>query len=165
METENADLTEHIRRLALLHDGEPGSILNILCQIQDEYRHIPIEAAFELSRVTGEPFAEICAIISAFDEFDTEPVGKHLILVCNGTACHAKGSEDIISALETVLDVRCGHTREDGEFTLKAVHCIGACSLAPIIQVDGVDEGRVRLSDVSHLLETIRFEEREADPS
>lgn len=130
---------------------EFGSAINILGSIQDQYRYIPIEALFELSRITNWSFADLCSLVSSFKDLTTEPVGKHLILVCDGTACHTLGSLDLVKALEDRLSVKCGKTSKDGMFTLKSVYCVGACSLAPILSIDGKSHGKIRLIEISEL--------------
>lgn len=132
---------------------EPGSIINILDRIQETFRYIPVEAIFEMSRLTQTSLADLCSLVGTFNDLAMEPVGKHLILVCDGTACHTVGSAEVIRLLEEALGVDCGHTTEDGEYTLKAVYCVGACSLAPIIKIDDTSHGRVRLIDIDSILD------------
>lgn len=148
-------LHEFVAQLTERHGTEFGSTLNILNDIQAEYRYIPVEALYELARTTSRSFADLHSIVSAFDDLTTEPIGEHLVLVCDGTACHAAGSVDIIKALEDKLEISCGSTTPDGKYTLKSVYCVGACSLAPIVIADGVSFGRVRLSRIDETLSFI----------
>ncbi len=125
-----------------------GSVLNILNDIQAAYRYIPATALYELSLLIDSSYSELCSVVSAFNNLTTEPVGNHLVLVCDGTACHTVGAGDIIHRLEDKLGISCGQTTPDGEITLKSVFCVGACSLAPIVIVDNNFCGRVRLSEL-----------------
>lgn len=143
------------------HGNGAGSVLNVLNELQDEYRYIPIEALYEYSILSDRPFAELCAVTSSFSNLTTEPVGRHLILVCDGTACHAAGAGDIIRSLEDKIGVKCGETTADGEYTLKSVFCVGACSLAPIVIIDDTFCGHVRLSEIDSKLKYARSESRE----
>lgn len=156
-----ARLHSFVEDLAQRHGDGYGSTLNILNDVQEAYRYVPVEALYEIARVTGRSFADLCGVVSAFDDLTTEPVGEHLVLVCDGTACHATGSVDIVRALEEKLGVACGSTSPDGKYTLKTVYCVGACSLAPIVIVDGTSFGRIRLSRLEEALDGAR-EDREA---
>lgn len=137
------------------HGNGAGSVLNVLNDVQDAYRYVPVEALYGMSIITGRSFAELCSVVSTFDNLTTDPVGKHLILVCDGTACHAVGAGDIIRTLEDKLGIACGQTTPDGEFTLKSVFCVGACSLAPIVIIDDAFCGHVRLSELDGTLKRI----------
>lgn len=155
-----SELHRFIEDLVKKYAGQSCSTLNMLGDMQERYQYIPVEALYEMARVTGQSFADLQAIVSAFDSLTTDPVGKHLVLVCDGTACHATGSVDIIKALEDELGVRCGSTSEDGQYTLKSVYCVGACSLAPIVIMDGVSFGRIKLSRLENALKIIKEEEQ-----
>lgn len=133
------------------HGDGGGAVLNILNDIQEEFRYVPVEALDLLSRRLEIPFASLLETVSAFDDFSLDPVGEHLVLVCDGTACHAKGAGNIISALEDALGVECGKTTEDGLFTLRSVYCVGSCGLAPIVVMDQRSYGKVRLSEAAKL--------------
>ncbi len=152
------ELHQFVESLIRRHGNDHGSILNILNGVQGRYRYIPIEALYEVARLTNRSFADLCSIASAFDDLTIEPVGEHIILVCDGTACHAAGSVDIIRALEDELGTPCGSTSTDERYTLKSVYCVGACSLAPIAIIDGISFGRIRLSRLKDALKTIRDE-------
>lgn len=155
-----AGIHQFVNERLAAHGTGPGASVNVLGDIQNRYRYVPVEALYEVSRLTGWPYADLCALVSSFSGLTSEPVGKHLILVCDGTACHTVGSLDLVKALETELEMRCGTTREDGEFTLKTVYCVGACSLAPIVQIDGASYGRVRLSEVASIVRDVDENEK-----
>lgn len=138
-------------------DG-PGCVLNLLNDLQKKYRYIPVAGLVSIADVCDSTLSELMDIIDAFEDLTTEPVGEHMILVCDGTACHATGSIDIITALEDKLGIKCGQTTPDGKYTLKSVYCVGACSLAPIAIIDGASFGRVRLSRLDDALASIEEE-------
>lgn len=149
---DSAEIHALVGRLSKRYGDGAGSVLNVLNDIQSEYRYVPIEALYELARTTNCSFASLCSVVSAFEDLTTEPVGEHLVLVCDGTACHAAGAVDVIRALEDKLGIVCGTTGDDGKYTLKSVYCVGACSLAPIAIVDGASFGRIRLSRLDEAL-------------
>ena len=146
------DYREAARELYRTHGEEPGALLAMLSTLQERFRHVPVDALLELAEVGSWTFADLAGFVSCFDDLSLEPVGRHLVLVCDGTACHAVGSTDLVKALEDRLHVACGETSADGEWTLRKVHCVGACSLAPVVVVDGLSHGRVKLSRIDDLL-------------
>lgn len=138
------------------HGTGPGAVLSILNDLQEAHRHVPADVLFEVAAASPWSFAGLCAVVSAFDDLTLEPIGEHLVCVCDGTACHGAGAVDLVHALEERLGVACGATAEDGSVTLKTVHCVGACSLAPVVVVDGVSSGRIRLSRLDEILPSNR---------
>ena len=146
------------KRLEVYGGNGPGCVLNLLNDLQDEYRYIPVAGLVEMADICNRSVSDLKDIVDAFDDLTTEPVGEHMILVCDGTACHASGSVDIIKALEDRLGIKCGETTPDGKYTLKSVFCVGACSLAPIIILDGASFGRIRLARLDEALATFNGE-------
>lgn len=136
----------------------PGCVLNLLNDLQEKYRYIPVAALVSVADACERTLSELMDIINVFDDLTTEPVGEHMILVCDGTACHAAGSVDIIKALEDKLGIECGQTTPDGKYTLKSVFCVGACSLAPIAIMDGISFGRIRLARLDDALASFEDE-------
>jgi len=144
---------QEVLDLALERYTDPaGQVLNVLTEIQAEFRYIPIYALDEMSRRTGVPFARLFSICTFFRDFSLEPVGEYLIQVCDGTACHTRGSMDIVHALENALGIKVGQTTPDGKFTLRTVYCVGSCGLAPIIVMNTRTFGRIRLAEAAQVL-------------
>lgn len=159
-EPSTAELHAFIEQSLQNHGGNgPGCVLNLLNDLQGAYRYIPVAALVEIADVCNRTVSDLMDIVNAFDDLTTEPVGEHMILVCDGTACHASGSVDIINALEDRLGIKCGQTTPDGKYTLKSVFCVGACSLAPIAILDGVSFGRIRLARLDEALASLGGEE------
>lgn len=140
------------RKLYRTHGEEPGALLAILTSLQERFRHVPVDALLELAEISSWTFTDLAGFVSCFDDLSLEPVGRRLVLVCDGTACHAVGSMDIVKGLEDRLGIKCRQTSPDGEWTLKTVHCVGACSLAPVVVVDGLSQGGGRLSRLDDIL-------------
>lgn len=126
-----------------------GLMVNVLNALQKRYRYVPVEALYQLSVITSWPFSELYSLVSAFSNLTFEPVGRNLICVCDGTACHTRGSLDLVKSLEDSLELTCGSTSEDGEYTLKSVYCVGTCSLAPVLQINDQTYGPIKLSEAS----------------
>ncbi|MGV8083569.1 MAG: NAD(P)H-dependent oxidoreductase subunit E [Coriobacteriia bacterium] len=130
-----------------------GELLNVLQEIQREFRYLPEEALVEVARRMGVPFGRVYSLSTFFSSFSLQPVGRFLLEVCDGTACHTLGASRLSARLEEILDMEEGCTSKDGLFTLRKVHCVGACAIAPIVVVDGETFGRVKLTALPHIVE------------
>jgi NADH-quinone oxidoreductase subunit E len=132
-----------------------GLALNALNDIQAHFRYLPEEALLELAERTGIPYSRLVSMGSFFEDFSLVPIGQYLVKVCDGTACHTRGASELVQALQKKLGIQVGQTTPDGLFTLRTVHCVGACSLAPIIIVDGKTLGRVKLGEAAQALKLL----------
>lgn len=115
--------------------GMPGNLIMILQQAQSIYGYLPREVIAYISKKTGNTQAKIYGVATFYTQFRLEPIGKNLIMLCQGTACHVSGSQDIESAICKELKISDGETTEDGLFTLNNVACLGCCSLAPVMMI------------------------------
>lgn len=123
------------------HNVEPGAIIPVLQEIQDAYGYVPPVAIQRIAENTGVPASELFGIVTFYAQFRLQPIGKNLIKVCHGTACHLSGAERISQALEQVVGAKEGETSQDRLFTVERVACLGCCSLAPCIMVNGKVQG------------------------
>ncbi|MBE6600543.1 MAG: NADH-quinone oxidoreductase subunit NuoE [Ruminococcaceae bacterium] len=119
------------------HAGEFGSLITVLQEAQEIYGYLPDDVLAHIAVSTGDTVAHVRGVATFYAQFRFEPVGKYLIQVCCGTACHVNRSQALIETLETELGLTDGHTTEDGLFTLSEVACLGCCSLSPVITVNG----------------------------
>ena len=113
-----------------------GDLVPLLQRLQEAYGYLPPSAMEWVSSRTGIPLARMYGVITFYTTFRLEPMGKHHICVCLGTACHVKGAERLVDSLERDLGIRRGQTSSDGEYTLDTVNCLGACALAPLVVAD-----------------------------
>lgn len=127
-------------------------VIEMLQDVQDEYRHLPREALEVLNHQTGVPLADLYHIATFYKAFSLEPRGKYEIRVCTGTACHVKGAPRLIEAFERELGIVEGETTSDKLFSLEGVRCIGCCSMAPVITIGPDLYGEARPSQVPRLL-------------
>ena len=138
----------------------PGSLITILQKTQDLYGYLSADAINHISEATGIKPAKIYGVATFYAQFRLQPVGKYLIMLCQGTACHVNGSEQIEEAVCEHLNIKDGETTEDGLFTLNNVACLGCCSLAPVMMVKSSegDEtyGNLTKSKVVQILDEIR---------
>ncbi len=129
-----------------------GSLIGILHEVQNHFHYLPEEELRYISKKTGIPITQIYSIVKFYNRFSLKPKGKNEICVCLGTACHVKGAEQVMNALETKLAIEKGETTDDMEFSLDEVRCIGACSLAPAVVVNEETFGQVTPKQVQTML-------------
>ncbi len=123
---------------------DPKMIIPILQAVQEEYRYLPQEVLVFIATSLGVSPARIYGVATFYSHFSLEPKGKHILRVCDGTACHVKGSGKIIKALQDHLNLTDKKkTTPDMLFTLETVSCLGACGLAPVLVVDEDVYGQV----------------------
>ena len=131
----------------------PGSLITILQKAQDIYGYLSIDTINHIS-------AKIYGVATFYAQFRLQPIGKYLVMLCQGTACHVNGSELIEEAVCEHLGIKDGETTEDGIFTLNNVACLGCCSLAPVMMVKSAegDEtyGNLTKDKVRKILDEIR---------
>jgi NADH-quinone oxidoreductase subunit E len=133
-------------------DGNPDYAIEMLQDVQAEFRHIPKDAIAEISMCTGIPKTRLFFIATFYNAFSLEPRGEHEIQVCTGTTCHVKGAGAIIDELERKLLISPGETTKDQKYSLENVRCLGCCSLAPVVKVDENIFGGVKSSKINKVL-------------
>ncbi|MCK4765088.1 MAG: NADH-quinone oxidoreductase subunit NuoE [Candidatus Aminicenantes bacterium] len=116
--------------------AQEGALIPLLQSAQDSYGYIPEKAIHYISEVVGIPSAEIYGVITFYSQFRLKPLGKHVVRICEGTACHVNGAKKVRQVLQNELDISVGETSEDGLFTLQSVACLGCCSLAPVFMIN-----------------------------
>ena len=141
----------------LIQENDQSELINILHCIQKEEGYLPENLLRELADGLGVPLSRIYSVATFFKAFSLVPRGRHIISVCAGTTCHVRGAKMIIEELERRLGIKNGETTPDKKFTLETVRCLGCCSLAPVVSIDGDIHGRLSLEEVSNLLE--RYEQ------
>jgi NADH:ubiquinone oxidoreductase subunit F (NADH-binding)/NADH:ubiquinone oxidoreductase subunit E len=129
------------------------SVIAVLQAIQARYHYLPRHAVKRVCELTSITPAQLMGIASFFSQFRLEPVGKHLIKVCIGTACHVKGSLLVLDAMARELKLESGRQTDDkGQYTLDKVSCLGCCTLAPVVQIDRVTYGHVAPDKVGEII-------------
>ena len=136
--------------------GMKGKLISILQEAQDIYGYLPNEIVRYIAiRLNVKP-AKVMSVVSFYTQFRTKPIGKNLILLCQGTACHVNGSPIIEESIKETLGVEEGDISADGLFTYTNVACIGCCSLAPVIMVEGKAYGNLNKAKAAQVLIDIR---------
>jgi NADH-quinone oxidoreductase subunit E len=127
-------------------------LIQNLEQIQTALGYLPEDVQAYLAEAMGIPLSKIYGVVTFYSLFTTEPIGKHKVSICLGTACYVKGAGDILAEFERQLNIRVGETTKDGKFTLQACRCLGACGLAPVLNVNGKVFGRLTADDVTGVI-------------
>lgn len=146
-----------IQDILRCYKGEEREIIPILQQIQEELGYLSEEAMLATARFVRVPESKIYATATFYAQFRFKPVGRNHVAVCRGTACHVRGAERILDALERQLGIKEGETTEDLEHTLEAVACIGCCALAPAITVNNQEvHGQLTPKKVAELFPAVK---------
>ena len=135
------------------YKNENTPLMMILSDIQKEYGYIPLEVQELVSEKTGISVAEIYGVVTFYSFFSLKPKGKNVVGCCLGTACYVKGAQQIIDKFSEILGIKPGETSEDGLFTLDALRCIGACGIAPAVQINGQVYPKMSVDQVPTLIE------------
>jgi len=136
-----------------------GSLITILQKAQDLYGYLPVDLLAYIAARTGVKPAKVLGVVTFYTQFRTSPVGKNLILLCQGTACHVNGSAAIEEVIKEELGVNEGEITPDGLFTYNNVACLGCCSLSPVMMIGGDTYGTLTPDKVRKILMQIRKEE------
>ena len=147
-----AEHQENILEICRSYADNPGSLISILNDVQEYFGYLPMQVQQLIADETGVSLNEVYSVVTFYSRFSVEPVGKYKVSVCLGTACYVKGAQLLVDDFARRLDVKAGETREDGEYTLEATRCIGACGLAPILTVNDKVYGNVPAEDVAKIV-------------
>ncbi len=136
--------------------GTAGSLITILQKAQDIYGYLPRAVIERVADSVGLKPARIYGVATFYTQFRFTPVGKYLILLCQGTACHVNGAKMIEEAVFEELGIKDGETTEDGLFTLNNVACLGCCSLSPVMMINGETYGSLTKDKVKAIFADYR---------
>ena len=137
----------------------PTNLITILQKAQDIYGYLPKDVMYHIAVKIGVTPAEIVGVATFYSQFRLTPIGKYLIMSCQGTACHVNGSERVSAAISEYLGIGNGETTADGLFTLENVACLGCCSLAPVIMINGEAYGNLTPDSAVAVIKEIQAKE------
>jgi len=120
-----------------------GSLIPILQNIQTKLGYLSKETIKYISKNTKIPVSEIYGVVTFYTQFRLQPIGKNIIKICHGTACHVANVSEIADTIFDELDVKPGGTTADLKFTVEMVACLGCCSLAPVMMINDKVYGRL----------------------
>lgn len=133
-----------------------GNLITVLQKAQEIYGYLPREIIEYIAGVMDLKTAKVYGVATFYTQFRFKPVGKYLIMLCKGTACHVNGAKSIEEAVCDELGIADGGTTEDGLFTLNNVACIGCCSLSPVMMINGETYGRLTGDKVKTVIKELR---------
>ena len=149
IETETRDKLEEI---FAGYKGKSEELIPILQKVQEEFRYLPADAMMKVARFLRIPESTVFGVSTFYAQFKLTPLGKKIVKICRGTACHVRGGEKILEETEKQLGVKAGEVTEDLEWTLETIACFGACALAPVMVIDKDVHGRMVTSKVKDVL-------------
>ncbi len=144
------------------YEGKKSNLIAILQKVQEVYRYLPEEAMIYIgTKMEGLSPATVYGVATFYAQFSLEPKGKFEIKVCDGTACHVRGSMPVLNAIKARLDLTDGKmTTDDGLFSLETVSCLGACGLAPVVVINGKVYPQMTSDAIKIVLDTLLKEDR-----
>jgi len=148
-----------IDQLISKYKGKKGNLIPLLQGAQEIYGFIPKVVFEKISAGTGIPLSDMFGVATFYAQFRLNPVGKHIIKVCHGTACHVQNAKEISESLEEALKVKDGETTEDRFYTLESVACLGCCSLAPVMMIGEQTYGKLTGTEAAKIVKNIRLSE------
>ena len=154
----DASPSDAITRSIATHRHRPGPLLPILHAIQDELGWVPDEAVPAIAGALNLSRAEVHGVISFYHHFRTTPPGRHVVQVCRGESCQAKGGTALEAHAKRRLGVDFHATSADGAVSLEAVYCLGNCACSPAVRVDDEILGRVDAESFDAVIDELRAE-------
>ena len=147
----DTELRKQIRDIIAPLKGRQIMLIPALQAVQEKLGYLPREAMEEIGELAGVSANTVYGVATFYAQFRTTPVGKRRVAVCRGTACHVRGSERILEAIERALCIEVGETTQDREYSLETVACIGACALAPTLRINEETHGKLTTKAVEDL--------------
>jgi NADH-quinone oxidoreductase subunit E len=138
------------------YSPEKRFTLAILQDVQKQYGFVPRETMNLIAEYSNQPVSEIYSMATFYKALSLKAKGKYIIKVCNGTACHIRGSNALMDEVAEVLDITPGETTSDGLFSIEIVNCLGACALAPVMVIDDKYYGGMTKEKVKSVIEEYR---------
>ncbi len=161
VETPHKIDTSKLDEIIKSYDSKKSNLIAILQKVQEVYRYLPEEAMIYIgTKIEGLSPATVFGVATFYAQFSLEPKGKYEIKVCDGTACHVRGSMPVLNAIRNKLNLKEGQvTSDNGLFSLEIVSCLGACGLAPVCVVNDKVYPQMTSDAISMVLDTLMKEE------
>ncbi len=153
-EPEGESLRVAIDRIVEGHGGDPSSLIQVLLEIQREYRWLPEEALRHVGQRLRVPPSRIRHIATFYKAFSLVPKGRHEVHVCMGTACHVRGALRVLDKVKEITGIEPGETDLQLKFSLETVNCLGCCALGPVVEIDGKTHGKLSTVSAADVLST-----------
>lgn len=151
-------MNQELAEILAPYQGRRGSLIPILQAVQARLGYLPEEAVVQIARFLGTPESEIYGVLTFYAQFRTSPVGRNLVTVCRGTACHVRGGARILEEVARRLGIKEGETSPDLEYSLETVACLGCCALAPTMVINSEVHGQMTTKEAAALFSEIEGE-------
>ena len=143
-----AELDEFIESL----NNDSNELIAILHKAQGIFGYLPMVVQSHIAKKINVNVSKVYGVVTFYSFFTMVPKGKYVINICLGTACFVRGSDKLLAKVEEILKIKNGETTPDGKFTVTSLRCVGACGLAPVMQINGKTYGNLKPEDVEGIL-------------
>lgn len=151
---------EKVKKIITKYKGKKDTLIPLLQEVQKEFNYVPKEAIDLIAKEMDMFPVNIYGVVTFYSMFKLDPPGKHIIKLCQGTACHVMGGKEILDYLENDFGIKVGQTTKDGLFTLERVACLGCCGMAPVVEIDGEFHGSATIQIIDKIIKEIKESER-----
>jgi NADH:ubiquinone oxidoreductase subunit E len=155
----NTELSGKAKEIANRWKGVPGMLTGAMQEVQETFGYLPEEGLKILALELDIPISQLFSIATFYSFFRLAPLGVHHLQVCEGTACHVLGAERLNAKLVRDLKIGSEDVSEDRLFSIERVHCLGCCSMAPVVRIDDRTFGCVRQKDLAKFLKPYQGKE------
>lgn len=152
----NPDFRSELAKIAAQYERKQAALLPTLHYLQEKLGWISLELEAEIARLLETPEIKVREVVSFYHMFHTKAVGKHQIKLCQTLSCHLNGCDSVLSHLEKKLGIKPGETTKDGKFTLETAECLGACEIAPMMQVNAKPYGPLTSKKIDEILDNLK---------
>jgi len=146
------NIKEQLDDILSQHSGESGDLIPILQEAQGRFGYLPEGVMAGIAKSLRLPESNVFGVATFYAQFKFTPIGKRIVKVCRGTACHVRGGARILNEVERQLGITPGETTDDLEYSLETIACFGSCALAPIVVIDKTVYGRMTTKKVAEVL-------------
>ncbi len=148
----NKELFDELGEFIESKNCDPAELIAILHRAQHIFGYLPMEVQQFIADKLGINVSKVYGVVTFYSFFTMVPKGKYVINICLGTACFVRGSDKLLAKVEEILKIKNGETTPDGKFTVTSLRCVGACGLAPVMQINGKTYGNLKPEDVEGIL-------------
>ena len=148
----NAEMFKELDEFIESVNCDSAELIAILHKAQEIFGYLPMVVQCHIANKINVNVAKVYGVVTFYSYFTMEPKGEYVISVCMGTACFVRGSGKILERIEEILQIKNGETTPDGKFTITTLRCVGACGLAPVVQINDKTYGNITPEDVEAIL-------------
>lgn len=148
----NKEMFDELEAFIVSVGNQPSELIAILHRAQSIFGYLPMNVQTFIAEKLGINVSKVYGVVTFYSFFTMVPKGEYVINICLGTACFVRGADKILNRVEEILKIKNGETTPDGKFTLTTLRCVGACGLAPVMQINDKTYGNVTVDDVEKIL-------------